>query len=115
MQYVWLGISILLGALGQVFFKLGVAKTESVNLSFAFALELVKNPWVLAGAAAYGISFFLWLFALRSFEVSVARPLTSLGYLVTYLIAVIALGESFTLVRLAAILLITAGVILLVL
>ncbi len=115
MHMVWLAVSILLGALGQVFFKLGVTPGTTMTLSPAFVVELVKSPWIWAGGLCYGASFVLWLFILKFFPLGMARPLTSVGYLVTYLMAVIFIGESFSFLRLAGIILIVAGVIMTVL
>lgn len=103
--------SILLGAFGQVFLKQAV---ESVSTNgFDFYFQLAKNIWLYAGAVAYGLSFLLWLTALRTFDLSFARPLTSIGYVVTYIAAIAFLGEPFILRRLLGIIIITAGVILL--
>jgi multidrug transporter EmrE-like cation transporter len=112
MRIIWLSISIILGAVGQVFFKLGMSKSRVENLSPAFVGEIVRNPWVWAGGISYGLSFVLWLYVLKFFPLSVARPLTSLGYILTYFLSVIFIAESFTALRLAGIVLITAGVIL---
>jgi multidrug transporter EmrE-like cation transporter len=111
MHLVWLAISILLGALGQVCFKLGVTPGATTSLSPAFIVELVKSPWIWVGGLCYGASFVLWLFILKFFPLGLARPLTSIGYIATYLLAVIVIGESFSFLRLAGILLIVAGVI----
>ena len=111
MPVVLLAVSILLGALGQVFFKFGVSPGVNTTLSPAFVLEIVKSPWIWAGGLCYGASFLLWLFILKFFPLGLARPLTSVGYIVTYLMAVIFIGESFSILRLGGIILIVAGVI----
>ena len=111
MPVVFLAVSILLGALGQVFFKLGVAPGATTSLSPAFVVEIIKSPWIWAGGLCYGASFLLWLFILKFFPLGLARPLTSIGYVVTYLMAVIFIGESFSLLRLGGIILIVVGVI----
>jgi len=100
--------SVLLGAFGQVFLKLAVQRVELVGV--AFYLGLAREAWLYAGVASYGLSFATWLAALRSFEISFARPLTSMGYIVTYLVAVLVLGEELTARRLAGVGVITVGV-----
>jgi len=112
-EWLFLIVSILCGALGQVFFKLGVVKVSTEHFSFSFFFQIAKNPWVLLGCVSYGISFLLWMYILKFFELSFARPLNSIGYIITYIFAIILLGEAFTLRRFAAIILIIAGVILL--
>jgi drug/metabolite transporter (DMT)-like permease len=108
---IYLILSILLGACGQVMFKMGIDKTQKENLQFY--LELMFNKWVILGFFSYGVSFLLWMRVLKSYDVSFARPLTSIGYIVTYLLAVFLLGEELTLRRIVAIVLITGGVFLL--
>ena len=112
-EWLFLILSILCGALGQVFFKMGVGKVSTNQLSFSFFFEVVKNPWVLLGCVSYGISFLLWMYILKFFEVSFARPLNSVGYIITYIFAIILLGEAFTIRRFVAIIIIITGVILL--
>jgi multidrug transporter EmrE-like cation transporter len=51
-----------------------------------------------------------WLLVLSRVEVSIAYPLTSLGYIATALIAYVMLGEDFSSIRIAGILIIIAGV-----
>ena len=107
---VFLILSIATGALGQVFFKLGVGGSELSGI--AFFLSLVKSGWVWLGGLSYGVSFALWMLVLKEFDLSYARPLTSAGYILTYVLAMLFLGESFTWRRMAATGLITAGVLL---
>lgn len=47
MPKVYLFLSILLGALGQVMFKMGIDKTQESNLKFY--IELATNKWVILG------------------------------------------------------------------
>jgi multidrug transporter EmrE-like cation transporter len=102
--------SIVCGALGQIFFKIGINKIQSGG--FEFYLSAVKNLWVMAGFFSYGISFLLWIYILKFFDISYARPLTGAGYILTYAMAIIFIGESLTAKRLIATLIITVGVLL---
>lgn len=108
MKVLYLISSILLGAVGQVFFKIGIVKIKSNNLQFF--LDLFVNYWIYLGAASYGISFLLWMKVLKDYELGFARSLTSTGYILTYILAVLFLNEGFSWLRVAGILLITAGV-----
>ncbi|MBN1523328.1 MAG: hypothetical protein JW904_02490 [Spirochaetales bacterium] len=114
MQYTFLALSIVLGAVGQILFKQGVKGIAETQLSMQFVFSCMTNPWILLGGASYGASFILWLYILRFFEISFARPLTGFGYILTYVIAIVFLGEPITPFRVIAVVLITAGVILLV-
>jgi multidrug transporter EmrE-like cation transporter len=113
MAWVILITSILLGAFGQIFLKLAVESVTTTTSGMDFYLQLTKNLWLYTGAFSYGLSFLLWLVALRSFDLSFARPLTSIGYVVTYVAAIIFLGEPFMVRRLIGVIVITAGVLLL--
>ena len=107
-KFLLLFISILFGALGQILLKVGVNNNNFVG--FKFYLDFFKNYWIYLGMFSYGISFLLWLKVLKYFEVSFARPMTSLGYILTLLIAVIILGESINLSKIIGIVLIVTGV-----
>jgi len=109
--WAFLIISIILGAFGQVFLKLAVE--SSISRGIEFYRQLAKTIWLYAGAVSYGFSFILWLAALRNFDVGFARPLTSIGYIITYIVAILVIGEPFFLRRVLGIVVITAGVILL--
>jgi len=110
-SWILLFSSILLGAFGQVFLKLAVEATTMQG--FRFYQQLAKCGWLYLGAIAYGSSFILWLAALRNFDISYARPFMSLGYIVTYLLAIPLLGEVFLWRRMLGIVVIIIGVMLL--
>lgn len=109
--YILLAASVLTGACGQVLFKIGVEKITEEG--FGFYLAMVKNLWIYGGFTLYGFSFIMWMKVLTYFELSFARPITSIGYIITYLLAILFLGEVFTIKRMMGILLITLGVVLL--
>ncbi|MFP4362650.1 MAG: EamA family transporter [Spirochaetia bacterium] len=111
MGYLLLFSSVALGAFGQFFFKYGINRIPQEG--FEFYLSLLQSWGVIAGFFCYGVSFILWMTVLKYFDLSYARPFTSLGYVITFLLAVGLLGENFTLQRFIAVLLITSGVFLL--
>ena len=108
MKLIYLILSIILGAIGQVFFKFGIDRIKSG--SYQFFIDLLKNIWVYFGAASYGVSFLLWMKVLKYYDVSFARPLTSAGYVLTYFLAIIFLHEGLSLWRILGTIFITAGV-----
>ena len=112
-QFSWFFLisSIFLGAFGQVFLKLAVGRVRDEGWLFYFGL--LKEPYLYAGAIAYGASFAVWLLALKYFEIGFARPLVSLGYVVTYIAAILLLGEKILPRRILGIGIITIGVFLL--
>ena len=76
------------------------------------ALTLALSLHLIAGMALYAVSIVLWLAVLSRAKVSAAYPLASVGFIITAIIAHIALCESLMLVRMLGILLICAGVVL---
>jgi len=76
--------------------------------------ELATDPRVLAGAALYAASFGTFLLALRHFEVLTVFPVfLASAYAATTVAAAVFLGESLTSGRVAGLLLVGAGLVLL--
>ncbi|MDD5392637.1 MAG: hypothetical protein PHE17_06420 [Thiothrix sp.] len=119
MKWLLMAISITCGALGQLFMKAGM---QSVGALAAFFPALQSGQvsteqwfgvlWVVAGIVCYGIAMLVWIYVLGHFELSVAYPLLSVGYILVYLGAVLwpRIGESFTLGKTGGIMLIMLGV-----
>jgi drug/metabolite transporter (DMT)-like permease len=102
-------VSIALGAVGQIFLK--IAATKSSGKLVDFYLGLLKSPFVYLGAFSYGVSFLLWMFLLKRFDISFLRPLMSFGYIITSLLAFFLLHEKITAMRWIGTILIVAGMV----
>jgi multidrug transporter EmrE-like cation transporter len=74
---------------------------------------LFKSLPFWTGMICYGASLCVWLAALSKAPVSTAYPMLSLGYVVVAVVSVGWLGESMTPVKIAGIVLICLGVVLL--
>jgi drug/metabolite transporter (DMT)-like permease len=105
-------------ALSQIFLKTGLTKIGhfSVNeikdlADFAFAM--LKNPYILLGTALLASSFFLWVVILSWVRLSIAFPLTALGFVFIALLSYFLLEEKLLLHNYLGIGLISAGVFLL--
>ena len=103
MEYLWLGVSVVLGACGHVLAKIGVSGAASV-------LAALLRPLVWAAVGLYGASFAVWLGFLRSRPVSSAVPCSALTYVLVMVAGVAFLGERLTLAKLAGASLVLAGV-----
>ncbi len=109
----WLLLSIALGAFGQLFLKIA---SDSVGergslIDFYMTLALNYNLWL--GFLSYGLSFLIWMRIIAEYDLSYARPMVGLGYVITVLLAIFFLGEKVTLMRWVGILLTVAGIIVL--
>ncbi len=88
-MWLWLILSIVLGACGQIFMSIAMKSAGSIQRASG-AMELfwyyvnagLSVPMFLA-VACYGVSFLFWLAVLSTKDLSLARPLMSLGYLIT--------------------------------
>jgi drug/metabolite transporter (DMT)-like permease len=96
-QYVWLIVSVLLGAVGQVMMKWGVgAWKPSVGGEPAWS-QLMSHWPVAAGLASYGLSSLFWLLTLRKLPLSTAYPMVSLGYILVMALSCYLFQESLSL------------------
>lgn len=104
--------SIALGGVGQFLLKLGADQLRDVTPLSLVVLRMVSTPPLLAGMACFVTSFMLWVLVLRSTPLSIAYPLVSLSYLVVTALSVIVLHEPLTALKIAGLVLIMSGVIL---
>jgi multidrug transporter EmrE-like cation transporter len=77
------------------------------------AWDVATQPYVLGGLICYVLSVAIWIAALSRVDVSVAYPMLSLGYIVNALAAWALFGEALTPAKMAGILVILAGVVIL--
>jgi multidrug transporter EmrE-like cation transporter len=107
-------VCVLMSAGAQLSMKVGMSPAggspSSVSGAYVHALT---NVWVWVGLGLYGLSALAWLWVLSRLDVSVAYPLVSLGFVVTFAAGVLWLGEAWSWQRLLGAGLIVAGVVLL--
>ncbi len=107
--------AILLGALGQVFMKVGMSAAGAVPLDngfvnlFIYFIRVFLSPWIIAAIASYVIGIVLWLGVLSVADLSLVRPLMSAGYLITLAYGIWS-GEDVTMDRVVGTLLIVGGI-----
>lgn len=75
------------------------------------AYNIILNIWFIGGMLCYAASIMTWLVVLSKTEVSAAYPLLSIGYIIAAAIGFLFLGENVTLLRVAGILVICLGVV----
>jgi multidrug transporter EmrE-like cation transporter len=106
--------SVILNTVAQLLLK------ETMNRIGAFTFtwhnllpigfKVAFNPFFISGLFCYVFSLAVWLLVLSRTDVSLAYPLASLGYIATAVAAYWLLGENLSLMRIAGILVIIAGV-----
>lgn len=107
---IWLILSVILGALGQYFFKVAAVKVMHQEAIIDYYVALARNINLWLGFACYGISFLIWLRILTYFDLSYARPFVGLGYVITAIMAWLLLDERISVLSWIGIALITVGV-----
>lgn len=102
-------LSVFIGAVGQVGLKYGAMRIPDTGSLWEKAIA----AWPLfAGLALYGVSTLLWIYALRTVELSYAYPLISLGYILVFIASYFIFHESISVLRLGGLALIVSGIIL---
>jgi drug/metabolite transporter (DMT)-like permease len=107
-------LSTLLGVAGQMLLKRGMTLMGEQSISASgiadVALRIGMSPWVILGLAVYASGTFFWLVALSRVELSFAYPFASLSYVLILGASWMFLGETVTLLRLAGVIAICVGV-----
>jgi drug/metabolite transporter (DMT)-like permease len=112
MNATWWAIALsvaatVLTAVGALLLKLGAKR---IHLEPSWRI-LQRNWRVIAAVFLYGIATLLGVIAYKGGELTALYPLSSLAYLWTAVLAVIVLDEKLTARKIAALLLIIAGII----
>ena len=106
-------LSVVLNASAQILLRLGAKGAFTGATGISGIVETVFRVPILAGLACYGLSLVTWIFVLSRAEASYAYPFLGLGFVLVAGFGWLLLGEAVTPVRLAAILMIAGGVVLL--
>lgn len=115
--YGFVLVCIVFTVLGQLLIKWQAMNAGNFPASWparaSFFLNLVFNPWIMAGLASAVIAAFAWILAMTKLPISVAYPMMSLTYPLVMGLSWILLGESLSVWRVAGAAFILAGVALL--
>lgn len=105
---------ILLNAIAQLLLKAGTNAVGAIHLTaenwLPIGIKLATQLPILGGLSCYVLSVVVWIIGLSRVDVSIAYPMLSLGYIVNALGAWYFLGETISLQRIAAIVIILFGV-----
>ena len=109
--------SVSLNAFAQLFIRQGMLKMGKISMNLNelcnMAVQAISNVYIWAGMLSYAISIFLWMVVLSKVNVSLAYPFLSIGYILTAIIAYFVFNEPITWQKVAGILIICLGVIVL--
>jgi multidrug transporter EmrE-like cation transporter len=111
---VYIFISVLAGAIGQVMLKQGMGSMGPLTLSAEQLLNLLwrmgTNPFVALGLFIYMVGTVFWLTALSRVDLSFAYPFASLSYVVMLGAAWQLFNEDISFLRLLGTLVVGVGV-----
>jgi len=111
----WIVIYTLVLAYSQVLLKIGLNQVGAINIrdskdAITLAFTILKNFPVVFGVILMASSFFLWLYILSWFKLSLAFPLTALVYVFVAILSAFLLKEKLYLYNYSGILLIAIGI-----
>lgn len=108
--------TVFTNAAAQMMLKQGMISMGGIDLSngniFLKLLGIVFHPWVFAGLATFVVSMASHLYVLSRVELSFAYPFLSLAYVAVGVAAWLLFGENLNAMRVAGIVLICGGTIL---
>ena len=116
-NFILILTGVLLNAVAQLALKASVRDLGPIALSrdtaLPVSLRLITEPMLWTGLGCYGVSVIVWIVALSRVDVSMAYPMLSIGYIVNAIAAWWLFHEALGPMRIAGILLIIFGVIVL--
>jgi multidrug transporter EmrE-like cation transporter len=107
--FVFIAFSTVFGICGQLLLKSGMTRL-GVRSGGSFIKGIITSPWVIGGLLVYGTGVIFWMLALSYFEISYVYPFASLSYIGIILGSYFIFKERLSLMRLAGIAMIIAGV-----
>lgn len=107
-------LSIVLSVAAQFSLKAGMSGETTKDMlaqpfSIRSVLAIFTNKYLLLGLLLYGLGAIVWLAVLSRWDVSKAYPIVGLGFILTVIVGAL-VGEEVTALRVAGVLLISAGV-----
>jgi len=113
---IYILISVLAGALGQILLKKGMGSMGPLTLSLdqvgGIIWRIATNPYVVIGLLIYVCGTLFWLVALSRVDLSFAYPFASLSYVVMLAASYFLFHEDINSMRLLGTGVICLGVIL---
>jgi drug/metabolite transporter (DMT)-like permease len=115
MSIIYILVSVLGGAIGQILLKKGMSSMGPVTLTLqglpGTLWRMGTNPYVVGGLLIYVTGTVFWLAALSRVDLSYAYPFASLSYVIMLAASWLLFHEDITLLRIVGTVVVALGVI----
>jgi uncharacterized membrane protein len=114
MGYIYICLTVLLTAYGQVILKWRLDQLGGVpdgSEKWWFLFKSIFDPFIFSSFLAAFIASLTWMAALTKFQLSYAYPFMSLSFLVVLLLSYFFLNEVMTIQKIIGIVLIMIGLV----
>ncbi|PRR83047.1 EamA family transporter [Clostridium vincentii] len=109
-NYILIGVYMVLTVSGVILFKLGVEKEPLVSISIGMSSFKISFISIL-GLLSYVCSFLMYMFLISKFDLTYIVPVTTgVISVATFILAVLIFKETLTLSKIAGSILILLGV-----
>lgn len=110
-NYIFIGMYLLLSVTGVALFKLGSQKEMLISISngvFNFKISLIS----ILGLLCYVCSFLMYMFLISKFDMTYIVPITTgITQVLTFIVAVMIFKECLTITKVAGTIFILIGVV----
>jgi drug/metabolite transporter (DMT)-like permease len=115
MGYFYIFGTVICTVYGQLVIKWRIAKygelPDDFFDKFIFLVKLLLDPYIFSGFAVALLASFFWMAAMTIFDISYAYPFITAGLtLTTVVLAILLLGESFSIQKMTGVIMIAIGV-----
>jgi drug/metabolite transporter (DMT)-like permease len=113
--WVYVGISVIITAYGQLVVKWRVSKRGHLPATLEgkghFFFSLLTDPWVLSAMATTLVAALCWMAALSKLDLSRAYPFSAVSFLSVLIFSGLFLNESISPGKIAGVLIVVTGLI----
>jgi multidrug transporter EmrE-like cation transporter len=113
-DFSYIFMTILFTVYGQVVMKwrmsnLQVQLPSNFTEKIVLLIKLLFDPFIFSGIVLAFFASLTWMAAMTKFELSFAYPFMALNFVLVLFFGIFVLGESFSLTRMAGVVLIVVG------
>lgn len=113
-DFSYIFLTILFTVYGQVVMKWRMSNLEvqlppNFTEKIVVLVKLLFDPFIFSGIVLAFLASLTWMAAMTKFELSFAYPFMALNFVLVFLLGIFVLGEGFSLTRMAGVVLIVVG------